>query len=74
MFLFTPPQKPEFENIVESKPNVFDKWDDALKYLRNYCNRYWWDCLQKRWRDDSCGYKDECLCGNLCQSENKRKE
>ena len=74
MFLFLPPQKPEFMNIVESEPNAFDKWDDALKHLRNYCNRYWWDCLQKRWRDDSCGYMGECLCGNLCQGENKRKE
>jgi len=73
MFLFAPPQKPEFKDIVELTPSAFDKWEKAIEYLRNYCNRYWWDYLQERWRDDSCGYNGECLCGNSCQSKNKRK-
>jgi len=74
MFLFAPPQKPEFKNIEESTPNMFDKWENAIKYLRNYCNRYWWDCSQKRWREDSYVYKNDCLCGNLYKTQNKRKE
>jgi len=72
MFLFSPPQKPEFENIMEAKENVFDWWDDVLKYLREYCNRYWWDYFQQRWRDDFCDYKEECLCGK-CHRENKHE-
>jgi len=70
MHQFVPPQKPEFKHIMELTPDVFDKWDDALKYLRNYCNRYWWDCSQKRWREDFCGCRDKCLCGKGCQSKN----
>ena len=67
MFWFAPPQKPEFMDITKSTPNAFDRWEGALEYLRNYCSRYWWDCLQERWRDDFCGYKGECFCGNQCQ-------
>ena len=37
MHWFAPPQKPEFERIIESTPNAFDKWDEALKHLRSYC-------------------------------------
>ncbi|MCL2377581.1 MAG: hypothetical protein FWC77_00485 [Defluviitaleaceae bacterium] len=66
MFLFTPPQKPEFQRIVKSKPNAYEHWDKALKYLSNYCNRYWWDYSQKRWRDDCCGNNEKCLCGKGC--------
>ena len=62
MFLFAPPQKPEFTNIMQSTDNAFGLWENSIKYLSNYCSRYWWDCLQKRWRDDSCGYKGECFC------------
>ncbi|MCL2400576.1 MAG: hypothetical protein FWC91_12630 [Defluviitaleaceae bacterium] len=72
MFWFAPPQKPEFRCVMESTPNAFDKWDEALKYLRNYCNKcnkYRWDCLQQRRRDDLCEYKDECFCGKRCQNE-----
>jgi len=65
MFLFAPPQKPEFSCIMESTPNAFDRWDDAFKYLRNYCNRYWWDSSQKRWRDG--------FCGKRCKKEDERK-
>jgi len=73
MLWFAPPQKPEFICIMESTPDIFDKWDEALKYIRNHCNRYWWDCTQQRWRDDFCGYKEECLCGRQCQNDNERK-
>ena len=52
MILFAPPQKPEFTSIMESTPNAFEKWENALKYLHNYCSRYRWDSSQKRWRDD----------------------
>jgi len=58
--IFFPPQKPEFINIMKSTPNAFDIWDDALKYVRNYCNRYWWDHSQKRWRDDFSGKRCQC--------------
>ncbi|MCL2388685.1 MAG: hypothetical protein FWC89_14230 [Defluviitaleaceae bacterium] len=39
MFLFVPPQKPEFKRIQESSPNAFDVWDNALNYLKNYCDK-----------------------------------
>ena len=40
MFWFTPPQKPEFMELVRSTPDVFDKWDGLLKRL---CEDYWRD-------------------------------
>ena len=39
MHWFAPPQKPEFSSIMKSTPNVFEKWDNAIEYLRNYCKR-----------------------------------
>ena len=49
MHWFAPPQKPEFERIMESTPNTFDMWDKALEYLHNYCNRWRRNYSQERW-------------------------
>jgi len=38
-FWFTPPQKPEFMDIMASTPNAFDIWEDTINYLRNYFNK-----------------------------------
>jgi len=74
MFWFAPLQKPEFERTLELTPNAFEMWDNALKYLRNYCDRWWWDSSQKRWRDDYCGYNGEHFCSKQCHDKNECKD
>ena len=72
MFWFAPPQKPEFEKIMKSTPHVLTFWDDLSKYWDSYRNRYWWDCLQKRWRSDPGGHKGVCFCTKRCQAKQER--
>ena len=68
MLWFAPPQKPEFAKIIKSTPHLLDFWDDLFRYWDSYRSRYWWDCLKKRWRNDSSGHKNVCFCVKRCQT------
>ena len=35
MFLFLPPQMPEFTKLMESTPNAFDWWDNIIKWMED---------------------------------------
>jgi len=35
MFIFAPPQKPEYMELMKKMPQVFEWWDDLLKQLGN---------------------------------------
>ena len=35
MFWFMPPQKPEFDEIMRTKPDTFEWWNNMLKHLND---------------------------------------